>query len=338
MNIIPNVAILNEGIANGQRYRESFLQSLVTKGNAKPYGVPSRIGHHKQDNDNTLPSTPFGHYKNFRLLNNSGKKSVVADLHIDDTAEKLYMPNSNLSVKEYMLNMSRTNPTIMGNSIMYEADPTSTDDNMVCKDFNFSDIVSKPAGTKSLFLSFQQIKTNKKPKMKDLFNRLLGVVKMLNFTATLADQRTITIITENDAVDANSAVAVGNSVQLSDGSALPAGSYNLADGRTFTIDANSVITNVAEKAPDPTPAPAPSTTQLSKADFDKFANSVVEVIDALGKRIVSTEQKFQVQLNAQNLTPQPGGPPQKTDPNATQDKWELALLETKKKYTQKESK
>lgn len=155
--VIKNVVICNEGLnKNGDNLDTTFLEQIALLGNAQSMGVKARFGHPNMC-DSSMGAY-IGRYKNFSLDGGS----VIADLHLDKVADT--SPKGKLF--SYVLEMSKTNPDMFGNSISYNADkPVEKSENINgelvtkmyerAKSLTASDLVDSPAGTTSLFMSTQ---------------------------------------------------------------------------------------------------------------------------------------------------------------------------------------
>lgn len=158
--IIKSVVIIHEGeTKNGPVMDEISLSQIVALGNSQTQGVKSRFGHPNMCN--SALGTYIGRFKNFSTTENaSGKKIVIADLHLDDTAKDLPKIGNAF---DYIIKMAKSNNDMFGNSMVYSPDKrfkkTESDKygNQITKEFErlksfiASDLVDSPAATDSLF-------------------------------------------------------------------------------------------------------------------------------------------------------------------------------------------
>lgn len=162
--IIRDIVIIQEFVgedrdAYGDNFDETSLQQFIVQGNAQEQGVKSRFGHPNMC-DTTLGSY-LGRMKNFRLSKNSdGKKVVLADLHLAPIAKDA---PSRGNIHDYVLNMSKMEADMFGNSVVYEpAEPEAIQEKdgegndvtnyyQRVKAFLASDMVDSPAATENLF-------------------------------------------------------------------------------------------------------------------------------------------------------------------------------------------
>lgn len=165
-SVIRGIVIIQEFIgedvdAYGDNFDDVFLNQLVKAGNEQSQGVKSRFGH--PNACGTALGSYLGRFKEFRIgKNEDGKNVVLADLHLSDVAKD--SPNFG-NIHDYVLRMSREEPDMIGNSIVYipdqpeEKPEKDSEGNDVKRyyqrlsSFLASDIVDSPAATESLFKS-----------------------------------------------------------------------------------------------------------------------------------------------------------------------------------------
>ena len=149
---------------------EKFKRDIVKQGNKNKKGVPSRLGH--PEIFDSKPTHYIGRYKNFTYKD--GKKgvgSVTADLYLDDITKKTKIEGQGISTYDYIVEMAANNPDVFGNSILYypskrhwvtekgkklkDLDDDESFTEIWAQDelgeFEGSDLVDVPAGTKGLF-------------------------------------------------------------------------------------------------------------------------------------------------------------------------------------------
>lgn len=164
--LVKGVVIVQEGIDKDSGFfTPEFLNDLIDAGNAQTQGVKSRFGHPNMCK--TTLGTFIGRYKNFQSINEDDRYKVVADLHLDPITQKTQVEGKGISMWDYILEMSETNPDMFGNSIhfrgnaTYETQEVEGEEVMVeiyqLQSFIASDLVDSPAATENLFKSSQDL-------------------------------------------------------------------------------------------------------------------------------------------------------------------------------------
>jgi len=167
--VILGVKVTSEGEAKGHGVwlDREFVQDTVKLGKEMGAGVKARFGHPTMCSE--ALGTYIGRYKNFRTYSEKLGKSdtrhhAIADLHLDDIAEK--SPKGNL--KEYVLEMANSNPDMFGSSIVFtqgklkEKEIETTDGEKVTREYatieklHATDLVDEPAATDGLFSSLHE--------------------------------------------------------------------------------------------------------------------------------------------------------------------------------------
>jgi hypothetical protein len=158
--IISDVIVSAMGEAKGHELflNSNFLDGVVKLAGENPQGIKARFGH--PNICATALGTYLGRYKNYRRIDNT----VVADLHLDDSAKK--SPNGDLHT--YVLDMAENNPDMFGASIAFKRDKDIVEleknDNgkeikktyATIKALYATDLVDSPAATDGLFEAFHQ--------------------------------------------------------------------------------------------------------------------------------------------------------------------------------------
>ena len=163
--IIRDVVIVEEGFdKTGYDYFDmDFLAALTKAGNDAKKGVKCRFGHPNMST--TSFGTFVGRYHDFRIKQDEdGRSFVEADLHMSNLAKKVDVEGKNISMYEYIIEMTRENPDMFGNSIVVFAGGEDTiledeDGNQAnayvlrLVSFLASDLVDEPAATSGLHKS-----------------------------------------------------------------------------------------------------------------------------------------------------------------------------------------
>ncbi len=322
--VIKDIVIIQSGKDKyGENFDTTFLEQIVTQGNAQPAGVKSRFGHPNMC-DSTLGSF-LGRYKNFRVGDNgTGRQVALADLHLDDVAKK--SPKGNLF--DYVVSMTEKNSDMFGNSIVYmpgeqEFKEEDGDDGKKIrvpyerlKSFLASDLVDSPAATDSLFkdtTDFAAIATQfleENPSIYEILSKNDGVVKeflskyksfknqkeemkktktFLEKVKALISGETKEAHTTSDGkvINIDGDVAVGSTVTDDAGNPTPNATYILGDGTTIETDADSKISKVTD--PENTEA-APANDQAKEIIQLKKRNKELEDQIAADKTAREAEQ------------------------------------------------
>lgn len=154
--VIRNIVIVQEGIDKDFGYFDrTFLKDLTNAGNNQKQGVKARFGHPNMCK--SAMGSYIGRYKNFRLKGNK----VLADLWLDPITKKTQVEGQGITMFDYVVEMSETNPDMFGNSIHFfgpveyvekEFDgKTVTVEKYSLHSFYASDLVDMPAATENLF-------------------------------------------------------------------------------------------------------------------------------------------------------------------------------------------
>lgn len=151
--VLKNTCIAQFGEnKNDSFFDEMFLSDLVKQGNEAD-GIKSRFGHPNMCA--TSFGTFIGRYKNFSIQNGN----VHADLHLDPITKKTQVEGKGITMYDYIMDMSETNPDMFGNSIhIYSEVYQKPVDGKVrnlhkLEKFKACDLVDDPAATDQLFSS-----------------------------------------------------------------------------------------------------------------------------------------------------------------------------------------
>lgn len=119
--IIESVSVNTEGeaLGHGVFLDESFINSVIEKGNEKTQGIKARFGHPNMCS--TALGTFIGRFKNFRkeaVTRDNGSKAwrAVADLFVSNAARET--PNGDLY--NYLFDMADAESDMFGTSIVFE--------------------------------------------------------------------------------------------------------------------------------------------------------------------------------------------------------------------------
>lgn len=150
--VLKNTCVANFGDnKNGSYFDETFINDLVSQGNAAEGGIKSRFGHPNECG--TSFGTYIGRYRNFNIQNGN----LFADLYLDNITKKTSVEGKGIMMFEYIMDMAETNPDMFGNSIHIFSDvyekPIDGELKYLhnLKKFKAVDLVDDPAATDSLF-------------------------------------------------------------------------------------------------------------------------------------------------------------------------------------------
>lgn len=140
---------------NRSYFNDKFLQDLALQGNAQSQGVKARFGHPAMCGNSF--GTFIGRYKNFSVNN----QKVYADLYLDPISKKTQVEGKGISMFDYIMDMSETNPDMFGNSIVINCDTFEEEidvlgkkekvESLILMSFVGSDLVDEPAATDAMF-------------------------------------------------------------------------------------------------------------------------------------------------------------------------------------------
>lgn len=308
--VIYNVSIAEAGVnKNGTFFSENFLKDLADGANEQGQGVKSRFGHPSMCS--TSLGSYIGRYKNFRF----DTDKVVADLHLDEITKKTNVEGRNITLFDYIMTMSESNPDMFGNSIHISADKFDEVEiegakyqSHVFGSILASDLVDDPAATSGLFSNSKDLGVlasnflDENPKIFELFESDPKIIidfferyenfinfkpsKKMSFLSKLKDALTakfdIDLTLANgeivSVITENEAPQVGDDVKDAEGKAVSDGDLLIADGSTLVIEGGKIaeIKEVAENNSD--------TAEI----FSKFEAN----LEVLAKAITNLEGKF----------------------------------------------
>ncbi len=313
--IIRDVVIVQGGIDKERGYfNDEFLNDLVGEGNSQKQGVKSRFGHPNMCS--TTLGTFIGRYKNFRLLEDTKKNKVIADLHLDRITKKTQVEGRGISMWDYVLEMALSNPDMFGNSIHFSA---QTEDETIegesvevyyLHSFFASDLVDSPAATDNLFKSssdFGVITTqflDENPEIFELLRKDNSIVEdfikryttylkktkngknmglLTKIKKTLERTKDVELTLADGrivrVITDGERAKVGDRVTDEDGNELENGDYLLADGSTLVIE-NGEITEIKN----------PEQENSSQEDTEKSLKELEQVVEILANKIAVIEK------------------------------------------------
>ncbi len=163
LTVVKDIVIVQSGVDKvGDLMDDSFIKSIVEHGNSAPTGIKSRAGHPNMCKDSL--GTYLGDFHNFRAVEHEGKFKAIADLYLAEISKKTQIDGKGISYHDYIVEMAKSNPDKLGNSIVFRAteEPFTMEDKTEVRKFTLtsfsaSDIVDSPAATDGLFKSTDDI-------------------------------------------------------------------------------------------------------------------------------------------------------------------------------------
>lgn len=307
-DVVKNICVANFGKNKNHSYLdEKFMSDLVEKGNLQSQGVKCRFGHPSMCA--TSLGTYVGRYKDFSIRDGN----CFANLYLDPISKKTQVEGKGISMYDYIMDMSESNPDMFGNSIVvscFSEDKNITNElgenelveALVLIEFVSSDLVDDPAATDALFSSnpkdlgvvvtqfldenpalFESI--NKNPKIiEDFFERYFNYYNrksLINFNMSFLDKLKKKFSTKDDTFDID---------------------VTLADGSIVTVVTEAEQPQVGDKVVDDAGSPVADAEHLlpDGSAIVTVAGEISEIKEAIATEDNETEPTITEVMNSVN--------------------------------------
>lgn len=368
--VLKETVIINEGKNwYGDAITTNSMLDLVALGNEEDSHVGCRWGHPSSEISSAPPKI-VGQYINFKIKRTGDKNSVVADLHVFDTAKEFTYDGGKLSIYDYLKKNAKKHSEFFGNSIVAErTEDCNPAVELRFEKLDFVDLVSEPAATNSLYNS----KNFSNMSLKNILSRLTSIEQkmgktktailsipakskdgkqvVLNRTIKLDVSSTLPDGTIVDIVGDSTTIPIEGDVALVDGTPAPAGEHILTSlGYIILVEDTGEITEVRpiEDNEDSDMDKDDDQPDLSK-DKDKDKDDETDTDVELNTRLDQIEQavgKIADIVQAQNKSiqatkfskppaPSIGQPSGKTAPDTGGNWIDQAIAEIKHNKTTK---